>query len=245
MPISPRFVGSLDARCKKEPVCFFISLNSTTQPSPRIPCRESARPCLSPYRLLFESLLVLLEKKPPEVDRSEKSSRFVGLEENRLGSSGLLLLLLLLVELVLPLPLDLVHEVVVTLVEVVDADVAVLTAAGVALAGRVGGDRVEGTEVTAHATNLALEDLVIETGLEFTLASRGGGDIHSGLTTTEDDVVLLAGDGSAVERGVGGVGLEDLEVLGCDELLEVRRLACGYPWYNVGFFKGPFREKKG
>ena len=132
---------------------------------------------------------------------------------------------MLLVELVLPLPLDLVHKVVVTLVEVVDTDVTVLTAAGVALAGGVGGDRVEGTEVTAHATNLALEDLVVETGLEFTLARRGGGDIHGGLTTSEDDVVLLASDGSAVKRGVGGVGLKDLEVLGCDELRKEPRLA--------------------
>ena len=143
----------------------------------------------------------------------------------RLGRNGLLLLLL--VELVLPLPLDLVHKVVVALVEVVDTDVTVLATAGVALAGRVGGDSVEGTEVTAHATDLALEDLVVETRLEFTLARRGSGDIHGGLTTTEDDVVLLASNSSAVKRGVGGVGLEDLEVLGCDELWELGTLACG------------------
>lgn len=132
-----------------------------------------------------------------------------------LGRNGLLLLL---VELVLPLPLDLVHKVKVTLVEVMDTDVTVLTTAGVALAGRVSGDRVEGTEVTAHTTNFALEDLVVETRLEFTLTRGGGGDIHGGLTTTENDEVLLASDGSAVKRGVGGVGLEDLQVLSCDEL---------------------------
>ena len=166
-----------------------------------------------------------------------------GIGVARLSRNGLLLLL---VELVLPLPLNLVHEVVVALVEVVDTDVTVLTTAGVALAGRIGGDRVEGTEVTAHATNLALEDLVVETGLEFTLAGRGGGDIHGGLTATEDNVVLLASDGSAVKRGVGGVGLENLEVLGCDELWELGRLACGYPllWCCCRF-EGPFSEKKG
>lgn len=74
--------------------------------------------------------------------------------------------------------------------------------------------------MATNPTNLILEDLVVEPRLEFTLASGSGGDIHGGLTTTEDDEVLLAGDASAVEGGIGGVGLEDLEVPGGDELGE-------------------------
>jgi hypothetical protein len=115
-------------------------------------------------------------------------------------------------------PLDLVHEVEVALVEVVDTDVAVLTTAGVALARGIGGDGVEGTEVASHAADLVLEDLVVESSLKLTLASRGLGDFHGGLATSEDDKVLLGGDGGAVERCVGRVVLEDLEVLGGDEL---------------------------
>ncbi len=116
------------------------------------------------------------------------------------------------------LPLHLVQEIKVALVEVVDTNVTVLTTRAVALAGGVGGDGVEGTEVTTDTANLVLEDLVVETGLELTLAGRGTGDIHGGLTTTEDDEVLLGCDCSAVEGGVGGVGLDDLEVTGTDEL---------------------------
>lgn len=116
------------------------------------------------------------------------------------------------------LPLDLVHEVEVRLIEVVDADVTVLSARGVRRAGRVHGDGVERTEVAADTADLVLEDLVVEAGLEFTLARGGRGDLHGGLTTAEDDVVLLGGDGGSVERGVGGVGFEDREVAGGHEL---------------------------
>lgn len=114
--------------------------------------------------------------------------------------------------------LHLVCEIKVALVKVVDADVAVLSAAGVAAAGGVGSDGVEGTKVATDAADLVLEDLVVEAGFEFTLAGRGGGDVHGGLATAEDDKVLLAGDGGAVEGGIGGVGLEDLEVASRDEL---------------------------
>lgn len=95
-----------------------------------------------------------------------------------------------------------------------DTNVAVLTTTGVAPAGRVGGDGVEGTKVTTDTANLVLEDLVVEAGLELALASGGGGDIHGSLTTTEDDKVLLGGNDGAVEGGVARVGLEDLEVAG-------------------------------
>lgn len=117
-----------------------------------------------------------------------------------------------------PFPLNLVEEIEVALVEVVDTDVAVLSAACVALAGRVGGDGVEGAEVAPHAADLVLEDLVVEAGLELALSRGGSGDVHGGLATAEDDEVLLGGDGGAVEGGIGCVGLDDGEVAGRDEL---------------------------
>jgi hypothetical protein len=115
-------------------------------------------------------------------------------------------------------PFDLVVEVEVALVEVVNSHVSVLSAAGVALARRVGGDSVEGTEVTSHTADLVLENLVVETGLELTLTGGGSCDIHGCLTTTEDDKILLGGDGGTVEGCIGNVSLEDLEVTGRDEL---------------------------
>lgn len=98
------------------------------------------------------------------------------------------------------------------------ADVTVLTTRGVTLARGVGGDCVERAEVATDTANLLLKDLVVEAGLEFALSRRGGCDIHGGLTTAEDDVLLLGGDGGAVEGCVGDVRLEDFELLGCDEL---------------------------
>jgi hypothetical protein len=53
---------------------------------------------------------------------------------------------------------------------------------------------------------------VVESGFEFTLASRGRCDFHGGLATAEDNVVLFRGEGGRVERGVGGEGLENGEV---------------------------------
>jgi len=120
------------------------------------------------------------------------------------------------------LPLHLVHEVEVRLVEVVDTDVTVLTTGGIGGTGGVHIDGVEGTEVAADTADLVFEDLVVETSLEFTLASRGGCDIHGGLTTTQNHVVLLWGDSGGVEGSVGGVGLHDGEVARGDKLDVVR-----------------------
>ena len=75
----------------------------------------------------------------------------------------------------------------------------------------------QGTEMATDTADLLLEDLVVEPGLELTLSRGGGGDVHGGLAAAEDDVVLLGGDAGAVERGVGGVGLEQLEVAGGHE----------------------------
>lgn len=117
-----------------------------------------------------------------------------------------------------PFPLDLVVEVEVTLVKVVNSHISVLSAARITLAGRVGCYGVEGTEMASHTADLVLKDLVVETSLKLTLSGRGSGDIHGGLTTSEDDKVLLGGDGGTVDGGIGGVGLENLEVLSSDEL---------------------------
>lgn len=100
----------------------------------------------------------------------------------------------------------------------VDTHVTVLTTGAVHVSERADGDVVERTEVTSDTANLLLKDLVVETGFELSLTGRGGCDIHGGLTTTENDVVLDGSDGCAVERGICDVGLEDLEVIGGDEL---------------------------
>lgn len=72
--------------------------------------------------------------------------------------------------------------------------------------------------MTADSANLILEDLVVESRLELSLSRRGTGDIHSGLTTTEDDKVLLGSDSCAVQGGIGDVSLENLKVLGGNKL---------------------------
>lgn len=96
--------------------------------------------------------------------------------------------------------------------------VAVLSTAAVSGALRVDRDVVEGTEVTPDTANLLAEDLVVETSFEFSLAGAGRGDIHSCLTTAEDNVVLNGRDGGAVERRVGNVCLENLEAVGSSDL---------------------------
>ena len=75
--------------------------------------------------------------------------------------------------------------------------------------------------MATHTANLLLEDLVVETSLELTLAGRGPGDVHSGLTTTKNNKVLLGGDGSTVQGGISDVGLENLKVLGGNELRSI------------------------
>lgn len=94
----------------------------------------------------------------------------------------------------------------------VDTDVTVLSTRGVGGTGGVDGDGVQGTEVATYTADLVFEDLVIESSLEFTLTGGGRCDFHSGLTTTKDHEVLLGRDGSGVERGIRGVGLQDCEI---------------------------------
>lgn len=72
--------------------------------------------------------------------------------------------------------------------------------------------------MTSDTTNLVLEDLVVESSLKFTLPLRSGGDISGFLTTAEDDEVFLRGERGSVERGVGGIGLKNFEVVYIDDL---------------------------
>lgn len=117
-------------------------------------------------------------------------------------------------------------------------DVAILTTRGVCRTLGVNPDGVERSEVTTNTADFVLKDPVVETGFEFTLASGRGGDIHGGLTTAQDHVVLLGGDDGAVERRVGDVGFEDGEVTGGQELYLLDRLcleggqmpAVNVPW---------------
>ena len=77
--------------------------------------------------------------------------------------------------------------------------------------------------MSLDTANLVLENLVVEARLKFSLSRRRGGDILGVLSAAEADVVLPDEDGGAVERGIGHVGLEHLEVLGGDELVRERR----------------------
>lgn len=116
------------------------------------------------------------------------------------------------------LTLNLELEVKVGLVEVVDTDVTILTTGCVDGAEGRDGDVVERTEVTSDTANLLFEDLVVEAGFELSLTGAGCGDIHGGLTTSDDNVVLDGCDGGRVEGGIGDVCLHDLECLGVHEL---------------------------
>ena len=96
--------------------------------------------------------------------------------------------------------------------------VTVLSSGTIAGASRVHGNSVERTEMTTDTADLVLEDLVVESGLEFTLAGGCRCDVHGGLATTENDVFLLWRDGSGVEGGIGWIGLHDGEIAGRDDL---------------------------
>lgn len=93
-----------------------------------------------------------------------------------------------------------------------NANVTILSTRSVGRAGRVDGDGVKRTEVTAHTADFILKDFVVEASLEFSLSRRGRGDLHSGLATTENHVILLGGDGGGVERSVGRIRFQDGEI---------------------------------
>jgi hypothetical protein len=103
------------------------------------------------------------------------------------------------------LPLDLVHEVKVGLVECMHSHIAILTTTGICIALGMDCNGVQGTEVPSYSPYFILEDLVIEPSLEFSLSSRCCGHIHGCLTTTENNEVFLWCDCCRVERGISNV----------------------------------------
>jgi hypothetical protein len=100
-------------------------------------------------------------------------------------------------------------------------DITILTTTRVTLASWIDGDGVKWSEMASDAANLLLENLVVETRFELSLAGRGGCDVHGCLATSKNDKVFLWGDGGGVERSVGDVGLHDFEVAGVDDLSSV------------------------
>lgn len=72
--------------------------------------------------------------------------------------------------------------------------------------------------MATNTTNLLFENLVVESRLKLSLSGGSGRDVHGGLSTTQNDKLLLWRDSSAVEGGVCVVCLENLEVAGRDQL---------------------------
>lgn len=122
-------------------------------------------------------------------------------------------------------------------VEVVDANVAVLAAAGEAAAVGVEHERVDGPEVPADAADLVLVNLVEEDGLELAGAPRRGRHLVGRLPASNHHlrhtesripshtacristyVVHERRDRSAVDRAIGLVGLDRLQRYGVIEL---------------------------
>lgn len=102
-------------------------------------------------------------------------------------------------------------------VEPVDSNVTVLSSRSVCNAGGVNGDGVDRTKVARETCALLLKDLVPESSLESTLSCRSGCDVHSILTTTNNDERLGWMNGSTVQWCLGGVCLYHLQCLGVDE----------------------------
>ena len=71
--------------------------------------------------------------------------------------------------------------------------------------------RVHGTEVTLDTADLLLEDLVPEPRLELALPEGRRRDAHGILTTAEQNIRLVRGDGSAVQWRLRHVRLEDCQ----------------------------------
>lgn len=66
-------------------------------------------------------------------------------------------------------------------------------------------------------SDLIFKNAVVESRLEFALASGRRRDVHGSLTTAENDKVLFGRDGGRVEGCVGDEGLEDVESAGADD----------------------------
>ena len=131
------------------------------------------------------------------------------------------------------LPLNLIHEIEIALVEVVHPDIAILATTRICSALWMDCNGVQRAKMSPHSSNLILKDLMIEPRLEFTLSCTGSGDVHSGLSTTEDDEVFPGCYGSGIERSVSGVGLENFEIAGADNFSSLV-FAGGYEICLVG-----------
>ena len=164
------------------------------------------------HELLTKARLILTSTQP------DRRNAIACIQPNRTISTILHEVISLQVRLLRDLPLNLVHEVKVWLVEVVHAHVTVLSSTAVSGSLGVHGDVVERTEVTTYTANLLGKDLVVETRFELTLAGRGGCNIHGGLTSAKDNVVFYRSNGSAVEGSVGNIRFQDIKCLGIDEL---------------------------
>jgi hypothetical protein len=118
----------------------------------------------------------------------------------------------------------------------VNANVSVLTTRGVCSACGVDIDSVQRTKVTLHSADFFADNGVPETSLELSLAGGGCGDIHGGLTTTENHEALLWCDACSVEGSIGDVGFEDSEVTRGDELRIISACGEGLDW--SAYFSG-------
>lgn len=116
------------------------------------------------------------------------------------------------------LSLHLIGEVKISLIEVVNTNITILSSRSVRFALWVHRDCVQRTEMSTYTADLLFEHLVVESRFKLSLTCGCSCDIHSGLSASEDYEVLLGGNGCGVERGVGYVGLHDFEVAGIDEL---------------------------
>lgn len=134
------------------------------------------------------------------------------------NTPDLFLLFFLLFQL---LSLDFVHKIKIGLVKMVDTDVTVFSARGISCTSWVDMDVIERSEVAPDTTDLVLEDLVVETSLEFTLAGGSCCDIHRSLTTSQDHIVLLGSEGSRVNGGVGDISFEDSKITAGHELVKI------------------------
>jgi len=94
---------------------------------------------------------------------------------------------------------------------VVHAHETVLASTRVALARRVDGNRVNGTEVPAHATDLLLEDLVPEPRLESALTRARSSNFLGILAAAKQDVRPHRCNGGTVERRLGRVRFEHMQ----------------------------------
>ncbi len=72
--------------------------------------------------------------------------------------------------------------------------------------------------MASDSSDFLFEDLVVESSLEFTLSATGSGDIHRGLSTTENDEILFGSNCGTVQGSIGDVGLHDFKVSRVDEL---------------------------